>query len=50
MSESYEKLLASLRARPAVYLDVQRPRDAPTKQFVASLFEPAPGAEWIPLR
>ena len=46
MSESYEQLLATLRARTAfVYVDVQPPRDAPIKQFVASLFEPAPGDE-----
>lgn len=46
MSESYEQLLAALRGRTAfVYVDVQPPRDAPTKQFVASLFEPAPGDE-----
>src|SRR5262245_27192175 len=44
MSESYEKLLAALRDGTAfVCLDVQPPRDAPTKQFVAYLFEPAPG-------
>ncbi|HEY5928056.1 MAG TPA: hypothetical protein VIV11_40495, partial [Kofleriaceae bacterium] len=44
MSESYEQLLAALRDRTAfVYLDVQPPRDATTKQFVASLFAPAPG-------
>lgn len=44
MSESYEQLLSALRDRSAfVYLDVQPPRDAPTKQFVASLFELAPG-------
>jgi hypothetical protein len=46
MSESYEQLLAALRDRTAlVHLDVQPPRDAPIKQFVASLFEPAPGDE-----
>jgi hypothetical protein len=44
MSESYEQLLAAVRDGAAlVFLDVQPPRDAPTKQFVASLFEPAPG-------
>jgi hypothetical protein len=44
MSESYERLQAALRDRTAlVWLDVQPPRDAPTKQFVAFLFEPAPG-------
>jgi hypothetical protein len=44
MSEPYELLLASLRDRTAlVHLDVQPPRDAPTKQFVAYLFESAPG-------
>jgi hypothetical protein len=49
MSESYEQLLTALRDRTAlVYLDVQPPRDAPTKQFVASLFEPAPGDERRP--
>lgn len=46
MSESYEGLLAAVRDRTGlVYLDVQPPRDAPTKQLVASLFEPAPGNE-----
>ena len=46
MSESYEQLRAALRDRTAfVYLDVQPPRDAPTKQFVASWFELAPGDE-----
>jgi hypothetical protein len=49
MSESYEQLLAALRDRTAfVYLDVQPPRDAPTKQFVASVFEPAPGDQRRP--
>ena len=44
MSTSYEQLRAGLRDRTAfVYVDVQPPRDAPTKQFVASLFELAPG-------
>jgi hypothetical protein len=44
MSESYDRLLAALRDGTAfVCLDVQPPRDAPIKQFVASLFEPAPG-------
>ena len=44
MSESYERLRTALRDRTAlVYLDVQPPRDAPSVQFVASLFEPAPG-------
>ena len=44
MSESYEQLRAGLRDRTAfVYLDVQPPRDAPTTQFVARLFERAPG-------
>ena len=44
MIESYEQLLAALRDRTAlVFVDVQPPRDAPTKRFVASLFEPAPG-------
>lgn len=46
MSESYEQLLAAVRARTAfVYVDVQPPRDAPTKLFVASAFEPAAGDE-----
>jgi hypothetical protein len=46
MSESYERLRAALRDRTAfVYVDVQPPRDAPTKQFVASLFEPPPGEQ-----
>jgi hypothetical protein len=46
MSESYEQLLAALRDRTAfVYLDVQPPRDAPTKQFVASWFGPAPSGQ-----
>jgi hypothetical protein len=44
MSESYEHFLAAARDRTAfVCLDVQPPRDAPTKQFVAFLFELAPG-------
>jgi hypothetical protein len=46
MSEPYQQFLAALRDRAAlVYLDVQPPRDAPTRQFVASLFEPAPRPE-----
>jgi len=49
MRESYEQLLAALRDRTAfVYVDVQPPRDAPTKQFVASLFELAPGDQRPP--
>ncbi len=49
MSESYERLRAGLRDRTAfVYLDVQPPRDAPNKQFVASLFELAPGDQRRP--
>jgi hypothetical protein len=44
MSESYEQLLAALRGQTAlVYVDVQPPRDAPTKQFVASLYESSAG-------
>lgn len=44
MSESYEQLLTALRDRTAfVCLDVEPPRDAPTKQLVAFLFELAPG-------
>jgi hypothetical protein len=44
MSESYEQLLAAARDRTAfVCVDVQPPRDAPIKQFVAFLFEAAPG-------
>ncbi|MGE3458929.1 MAG: hypothetical protein AB7O24_27690 [Kofleriaceae bacterium] len=44
MNESYEQLYAALRDRNAfVYLDVQPPRDASTRQFVASLLERAPG-------
>jgi hypothetical protein len=51
MSEFYEQLLATLRDRTAlVYLDVQPPRDAPTKQFVASLFEAAPAGQPRPPR
>jgi hypothetical protein len=51
MSETYELLLATLRDRTGlVYLDVQPPRDAPTKQFVASMFEPAPDGEPRPTR
>ncbi len=43
MSQSYEQLLTALRDRSGlVHLDVLPPRDAPTKQLVASLFEPAP--------
>ena len=46
MSASYEQVLARLRDRTAfVCLDIQPPRDAPTKQFIASLFEPPPGDE-----
>lgn len=46
MSEPYEELRAAMRDRNAlVYLDVQPPRDAPTKQFVAYVFEPSPGGE-----
>jgi hypothetical protein len=46
MSESYEQLRAALRDRTAfVFLDVQPPRDAATKRFVASMFELAPGDE-----
>ena len=46
MSESYEQLLATLRGGTAfVFVDVQPPRDAPIKQFVASSFESAPGEE-----
>jgi hypothetical protein len=42
MSESYEHLLAALRDRTAfVFVDVRAPRDAPTKQFVASRLERA---------
>lgn len=44
MSELYDQLLVALRDRAAlVYLDVQPPRDRPTKTFVASLFASAPG-------
>jgi hypothetical protein len=44
MSESYEQLRAALRDHTAfVCVDVQPPRDAPTKQFIAFLFELAPG-------
>jgi hypothetical protein len=44
MSESYEQLRAGLRDRTAfVHLDVRPPRDAPTKQLVAYVFELAPG-------
>lgn len=46
MSESYEQLRVALRDRTAlVHLDLQPPRDAPTKRFVAFLFERAPGDE-----
>lgn len=46
MSEPYQQMLTALRDRAAlVHLDVQPPRAAPTKQIVASLFEPAPGDE-----
>jgi len=49
MSESYEQLRAALRDRTAlVCLDVLPPRDAPTKQFVAFLFEAAPGDQRRP--
>jgi hypothetical protein len=44
MSGTYEQLRAGLRDGTAyVYLDVQPPRDSPTKQLVAYLFEIAPG-------
>jgi hypothetical protein len=44
MSESYEQLRAALRDRTGlIHLDVQPPRDAPIKQFVAYLFERVPG-------
>jgi hypothetical protein len=44
MSESYDQLRAAMRDRNAlVLLDVLPPRDAPTKQFVAYVFEPGPG-------
>ena len=46
MSKSYEQVLSALRGWTAfVYVDVQPPRDAPTKQFMASLFECGSGAE-----
>jgi hypothetical protein len=51
MSESYEQLRAALRDRTAlVYLDVRPPRDSPTKQFVAYLFESSPGDQRPPPR
>ena len=44
MSESYDQLLTALRDRTAlVFVDVKPPRDAPIKEFVASLFEARPG-------
>ena len=44
MIESYEQLRAALSDRTAfVHVDVQPPRDAPTKQFMAYVFELAPG-------
>jgi hypothetical protein len=46
MSEVLEQMRARLRDRTAlVHLDVQPPRDAPNKQFVAHLFERAPDDE-----
>lgn len=40
MNETYQQFLASLRDRAGfVHLDVQPPRDAPTKQFMAFLFD-----------
>jgi len=43
MTESYEQLLSGLRGGTTfVYVDVQPPRDAVTKQFVAHRFELAP--------
>lgn len=46
MSESYEQMLTALRdGHVFVHVDVQPPRDAPTKQFIASLFQPAPGEQ-----
>lgn len=46
MKEPYEQMLAAVRDRTAyVFLDLQPPRDAPTKQFVATLFAGAHGEE-----
>ena len=43
MSELYAHILAAVRdGTGLVYLDVQPPRDAPRKQFVASFWEHAP--------
>lgn len=45
MSDSYEQLCVRLRDGSAfIHLDVQPPRNAPTRQIVAHLFELAPGA------
>jgi hypothetical protein len=42
MSDTYQQMLAALRDGTAfVFVDVQPPRDAPTKQFIASRFESA---------
>jgi hypothetical protein len=44
MSEAYEQLRAALRDRTGfVCLDLQPPRDAPTRQLIAFLFALAPG-------
>jgi hypothetical protein len=49
MNEAYERLRTALRDRIAlVFLDVEPPRDAPTKQFMAFLFEAAPGERRAP--
>ena len=46
MTEPYEQMLAAVRDRTAfVYLDLQPPRDAPARRFVATLFAHAPGEQ-----
>lgn len=46
MAEPYDQMLAALRERAAfVHLDVQPPRNAPKKQFVASMFEVGHGEQ-----
>ena len=44
MTELYDRMLAAVRDQTGyVHLDVLPPRDAPTKQVIAYLFDPPPG-------
>lgn len=46
MLDLYERMLAAAHDRSGyVHLDVMPPRDAPTKQLVAFLFDPPPGEQ-----